>query len=122
MKSAVPTPEVRPPMREVETSTALSDGVAREMASASAQAQPHNDFRAAAGVGPTSQYLEQFGRKLLGGLLGKAAGSRTARKRDVEKASPKKDCIAKLRRLARWRAGASPPLRMRAPGGRRKWN
>ncbi|MBK6907560.1 MAG: DUF533 domain-containing protein [Rhodocyclaceae bacterium] len=29
---------------------------------------------AAAGVGLTSQYLEQFGRKLLGGLLGKAAG------------------------------------------------
>jgi len=32
------------------------------------------DFIAAAGVGLTSQYLEQFGRKLLGGLLGKAAG------------------------------------------------
>ena len=30
---------------------------------------------AAAGVGLTSQYLEQFGRKLLGGLLGKAAGA-----------------------------------------------
>ena len=33
-----------------------------------------NEFIAAAGVGLTSQYLEQFGRKLLGGLLGKAAG------------------------------------------------
>ena len=32
------------------------------------------EFIAAAGVGITSQYLEQFGRKLLGGLLGKAAG------------------------------------------------
>lgn len=32
------------------------------------------DFIAAAGVGLTSQYLEQFGRKLLGGLLVKAAG------------------------------------------------
>lgn len=32
------------------------------------------EFIAAAGVGLTSQYLEQFGRKLLGGLVGKAAG------------------------------------------------
>ncbi len=32
------------------------------------------EFLATAGVGLTSQYLEQFGRKLLGGLLGKAAG------------------------------------------------
>jgi uncharacterized protein (DUF697 family)/tellurite resistance protein len=32
------------------------------------------EFISAAGVGLTSQYLEQFGRKLLGGLLGKAAG------------------------------------------------
>ena len=32
------------------------------------------DFLATAGVGLTSQYLEQFGRKLLGGLLGKAGG------------------------------------------------
>ncbi len=32
------------------------------------------EFIAAAGVGMTSQYLEQFGRKLLGGLLGKMAG------------------------------------------------
>ncbi|HAZ60523.1 MAG TPA: GTPase [Gammaproteobacteria bacterium] len=32
------------------------------------------DFIATAGVGLTSQYLEQFGRKLLGGLLGKVAG------------------------------------------------
>ncbi len=32
------------------------------------------EFIAAAGVGLTSQYLEQFGRKLLGGLLGQAAG------------------------------------------------
>ena len=32
------------------------------------------EFIATAGVGLTSQYLEQFGRKLLGGLLGKAAG------------------------------------------------
>jgi uncharacterized protein (DUF697 family)/tellurite resistance protein len=32
------------------------------------------EFIAAAGVGLTSQYLEQFGRKLIGGLLGKAAG------------------------------------------------
>lgn len=32
------------------------------------------EFIAAAGVGLTSQYLEQFGRKLLGGVLGKAAG------------------------------------------------
>lgn len=32
------------------------------------------EFLAATGVGLTSQYLEQFGRKLLGGLLGKAAG------------------------------------------------
>lgn len=32
------------------------------------------EFIATAGVGLTSQYLEQFGRKLLGGLLGKMAG------------------------------------------------
>ena len=32
------------------------------------------EFIAAAGVGLTSQYLEQFGRKLLGGLLGRVAG------------------------------------------------
>lgn len=32
------------------------------------------EFIAAAGVGMTSQYLEQFGRKLIGGLLGKALG------------------------------------------------
>lgn len=32
------------------------------------------EFIATAGVGLTSQYLEQFGRKLLGGLLGKALG------------------------------------------------
>ena len=32
------------------------------------------EFIAAAGVGLTSQYLEQFGRKLLDGLLGKIAG------------------------------------------------
>jgi len=32
------------------------------------------EFIATAGVGLTSQYLEQFGRKLLGGLLGKVAG------------------------------------------------
>lgn len=32
------------------------------------------DFIAAAGVGMASQYIEQFGRKLLGGLLGKVGG------------------------------------------------
>jgi uncharacterized protein (DUF697 family)/tellurite resistance protein len=32
------------------------------------------EFIAAAGVGLTSQYIEQFGRKLLGGLLGKVIG------------------------------------------------
>ncbi len=32
------------------------------------------ELLATMGVGLTSQYLEQFGRKLLGGLLGKAAG------------------------------------------------
>lgn len=32
------------------------------------------EFIAAVGVGVTSQYLEQFGRKLIGGLLGKVAG------------------------------------------------
>jgi uncharacterized protein (DUF697 family)/tellurite resistance protein len=32
------------------------------------------DFLATAGVGLTSQYLEQFGRRLVGGLLGKIAG------------------------------------------------
>ncbi|WP_396269428.1 YcjF family protein [Ideonella sp.] len=32
------------------------------------------EFIAAAGVGITSQYVEQMGRKLLGGLLGKVAG------------------------------------------------
>lgn len=32
------------------------------------------EFIATAGVGLTSQYIEQFGRKLLGGLIGKAAG------------------------------------------------
>lgn len=37
------------------------------------------DFIAAAGVGLTSQYLEQFGRKLLGGLIGKAAGGLAGR-------------------------------------------
>lgn len=35
------------------------------------------EFIAAAGVGLTSQYLEQFGRKLLGGLLGKVGGAAT---------------------------------------------
>lgn len=33
------------------------------------------EFIATAGVGLTSQYIEQFGRKLLGGLLGSVAGS-----------------------------------------------
>jgi len=33
------------------------------------------EFIAAAGVGLTSQYLEQIGRKLLGGLLGKTFGN-----------------------------------------------
>jgi uncharacterized protein (DUF697 family)/tellurite resistance protein len=32
------------------------------------------EFLAAAGVGMTSQYLEQFGRKLIGGLLGQIGG------------------------------------------------
>lgn len=32
------------------------------------------DFLATAGVGLTSQYVEQFGRKLIGGLLGKVLG------------------------------------------------
>ncbi|MDO9503713.1 MAG: GTPase, partial [Hydrogenophaga sp.] len=32
------------------------------------------EFIAAVGVGMTSQYLEQFGRKLLGGLIGAVAG------------------------------------------------
>jgi uncharacterized protein (DUF697 family)/tellurite resistance protein len=32
------------------------------------------EFIAAAGVGMTSQYLEQFGRKLIGGLLGQIGG------------------------------------------------
>lgn len=32
------------------------------------------EFIAAAGIGLSSQYIEQFGRKLIGGLLGKAAG------------------------------------------------
>ncbi|HEY6641770.1 YcjF family protein [Povalibacter sp.] len=32
------------------------------------------EFIATAGIGITSQYLEQFGRKLLGGLLGSVAG------------------------------------------------
>jgi hypothetical protein len=32
------------------------------------------DFLATLGVGLTAQYLEQFGRKLLGGLLGGIAG------------------------------------------------
>jgi uncharacterized protein (DUF697 family) len=32
------------------------------------------DFLATLGVGLTAQYLEQFGRKLLGGLLGSIAG------------------------------------------------
>lgn len=32
------------------------------------------DLLATLGVGMTSQYIEQFGRKLIGGLLGKAAG------------------------------------------------
>jgi uncharacterized protein (DUF697 family) len=32
------------------------------------------DFLATLGVGLTSQYVEQFGRRLVGGLLGKVAG------------------------------------------------
>lgn len=32
------------------------------------------EFIAAAGVGLTTQYIEEFGRKLLGGLIGKAGG------------------------------------------------
>ena len=41
------------------------------------------EFIAAAGVGLTSQYLEQFGRKLLGGLLVKAAGKTFGKAGDV---------------------------------------
>ena len=41
---------------------------------ASLDASMVKEFIAAAGVGLTSQYIEQFGRKLLGGLLGKVAG------------------------------------------------
>ncbi|MDP2093853.1 MAG: DUF533 domain-containing protein [Hydrogenophaga sp.] len=37
------------------------------------------EFIAAVGVGLTSQYLEQLGRKLLGGLLGKVAGRTVGR-------------------------------------------
>ncbi len=37
------------------------------------------EFVAAAGVGITSQYIEQFGRKLIGGLLGQAAGRTVGR-------------------------------------------
>ena len=37
------------------------------------------EFLATVGVGLTSQYLEQFGRKLLGGLLGKVAGRTVGR-------------------------------------------
>jgi len=37
------------------------------------------EFIAAAGVGLTSQYIEEFGRKLLGGLLGKAGGQAAGR-------------------------------------------
>ena len=37
------------------------------------------EFVAAAGVGLGGQYLEQFGRKLLGGLLGKLAGKTVGR-------------------------------------------
>ncbi len=37
------------------------------------------EFIAAVGVGLTSQYLEQFGRKLLGGLLGRAGGRAVGR-------------------------------------------
>ncbi len=39
------------------------------------------EFIATVGVGLTSQYLEQFGRKLLGGLLGKLAGKTLGRHR-----------------------------------------
>lgn len=37
------------------------------------------EFIATAGVGLTAQYIEQFGRKLIGGLLGKAAGRMVGR-------------------------------------------
>ena len=37
------------------------------------------ELLATLGVGLTSQYLEQFGRKLLGGLFGKAAGKMAGR-------------------------------------------
>lgn len=37
------------------------------------------EFLATVGVGLTSQYVEQFGRKLLGGLLGKVAGKSIGR-------------------------------------------
>ncbi|WP_303785695.1 YcjF family protein [Azovibrio restrictus] len=37
------------------------------------------EFLATVGVGLTSQYLEQFGRKLLGGLLGKVGGKTVGR-------------------------------------------
>jgi len=37
------------------------------------------EFLATVGVGLTSQYLEQFGRKLLGGLLGRIAGGTVAK-------------------------------------------
>ncbi len=52
--------------------------MAKSPATITRNTQHIKEFIAAAGVGLTSQYLEQFGRKLLGGLLGgllgKAAG------------------------------------------------
>ncbi len=69
--SAAPARIIRDACRSFEDALrqilSLLDGVALD--------QGHiREFIAAVGVGLTSQYLEQFGRKLIGGLLGKAAG------------------------------------------------
>ena len=57
--------------READAIVELSEKVVPALAAAGDQCDI-KEFIAAAGVGLTSQYLEQFGRKLLGGLLGPA--------------------------------------------------
>ncbi|MBY0436586.1 MAG: TerB family tellurite resistance protein [Burkholderiales bacterium] len=52
----------------------LVHGVAQAHGITSIDASMVKEFIATAGVGLTGQYLEQFGRKLVGGLLGKVMG------------------------------------------------
>jgi tellurite resistance protein len=73
------------------------------------------DFLATVGVGLTSQYLEQAGRKLLGGLLGKMA--RSSRIGHSGRSSPWQQwirCCKRRLHLLHRRDDAAAPVRRRA--------